>query len=69
MSTNQASMTHAADAHHPQLKPFLLRMFTTTNHKDIGTMYLVFAFLMLLCGGLAAMVIRAELMYPGMQLV
>ncbi len=55
--------------HHPALKPFWQRMFTTTNHKDIGTMYLVFAFLMLLCGGLAAMVIRAELMYPGMQLV
>jgi len=66
---SMSNVAHADHDHHHELKPFLVRMFTTTNHKDIGTMYLVFAFLMLLCGGLAAMVIRAELMYPGMQLV
>lgn len=69
MSHSTAAEGHDDHGHHAPLKPFLLRMFTTTNHKDIGTMYLVFALLMLLCGGLAAMVIRAELMYPGMQLV
>ncbi len=45
------------------------RWLFTTNHKDIGTLYLWFAFIMLLVGGSMAMVIRSELMYPGMQVV
>jgi cytochrome c oxidase subunit I len=40
-----------------------------TNHKDIGTMYLLFSLLMFFVGGTMAMVIRAELFKPGMQLV
>ena len=46
-----------------------LRWITTTNHKDIGTLYLTFSLLMLFVGGGMAMVIRAELFQPGMQLV
>ncbi len=45
------------------------RWVYATNHKDIGTMYLVFACLMFFIGGLMAMVIRAELFKPGLQLV
>ncbi|MGD8524813.1 MAG: cytochrome c oxidase subunit I [Thioalkalispiraceae bacterium] len=45
------------------------RWLFTTNHKDIGTLYLWFAFIMFLLGGSMAMVIRAELMNPGMQYV
>ena len=41
----------------------------TTNHKDIGTMYLVFAGVMFFLGGAMAMVIRAELFQPGLQFV
>src|SRR5262249_54544893 len=40
---------------------------TTTNHKDIGTLYLWFAFTMFLVGGVLAMGIRAELFEPGLQ--
>jgi len=47
----------------------LMRWITTTNHKDIGTMYLLLALLMFFIGGAMAMVIRAELFQPGMQLV
>jgi len=45
------------------------RWLYTTNHKDIGTMYLWFSFAMFLMGGLFALVIRAELFQPGLQLV
>lgn len=47
----------------------LMRWVTTTNHKDIGTLYLWLAFIMLLTGGSMAMVIRAELFQPGLQFV
>jgi cytochrome c oxidase subunit I len=45
------------------------RWLYTTNHKDIGTMYLVFSLTMFFIGGAMAMVIRAELFQPGLQLV
>ena len=41
------------------------RWVFSTNHKDIGTMYLFFALFMLFLGGAMAMVIRAELFSPG----
>jgi cytochrome c oxidase subunit 1 len=47
----------------------LMRWITTTNHKDIGTMYLWFSFAMFLVGGAMSLVIRAELMSPGLQYV
>ena len=57
------------DDHHDHRPSGLMRWVTTTNHKDIGTLYLWFAFIMLLIGGAMAMVIRAELFQPGMQVV
>jgi cytochrome c oxidase subunit 1 len=44
--------------HHPT---GITRWLYTTNHKDIGSMYLWFSFIMFLIGGAMAMVIRAEL--------
>ena len=44
-------------------------MVKATNHKDIGTMYLVFALVMFFVGGAMALVIRAELFEPGLQFV
>ena len=45
----------------------LMRWITTTNHKDIGTLYLWFSFTMFLVGGMLALAIRAELFRPGLQ--
>ncbi|MFC3149690.1 cytochrome c oxidase subunit I [Litoribrevibacter euphylliae] len=57
---------HDAHDHHPK---GLSRWLFTTNHKDIGTMYLVFSFALLFIGGGMAFVIRAELFQPGLQFI
>jgi cytochrome c oxidase subunit I len=67
-------MSHAAthdhhDDHHGAPKNFFQRWCMSTNHKDIGTLYLVFALLMFFIGGSFAMLIRAELAKPGLQLM
>ena len=56
------------DHHHGPAKG-LKRWLFATNHKDIGTMYLWFSFSMFILGGIFAMIIRAELFQPGLQLV
>ena len=70
--THQAHDEHQHDEHgHGDHKPsgFLDRWLFTTNHKDIGTLYLIFSLTMFFIGGAMAMVIRAELFMPGLQLV
>lgn len=57
---------HDSHDHHPK---GLARWLFTTNHKEIGTLYLVFSLVMFFVGGAMALVIRAELFAPGLQLV
>ena len=61
--------SHGHDDHHHGPAKGLTRWLYTTNHKDIGSLYLWFSFAMFLIGGAMAMVIRAELFQPGMQIV
>jgi cytochrome c oxidase subunit 1 len=63
-------MTATTADHHEDHHPTgLTRWLFTTNHKDIGTLYLWFAFAMFIIGGLMALVIRTELFVPGLQVV
>src|SRR5438552_1296116 len=60
---------HGAHDAHAHPTPTGWRRFVySTNHKDIGTMYLVFAIIAGLIGGSLSIVMRLELQNPGMQI-
>jgi cytochrome c oxidase subunit 1 len=62
------SIDHAAhDDHHHGPPAGIMRWIMTTNHKDIGTLYLLFSLTMFFIGGILAMGIRLELFQPGLQ--
>ncbi len=68
MSTVSTTIDHAHDHAHDDHAPHGFRRWLfATNHKDIGTMYLIFSFVSLLAGGVMALGIRLELFQPGLQ--
>ena len=60
-------MSAHAHADHGAPTSFVRRWLYSTNHKDIGTMYLVFAILAAFIGGGLSIYMRMELMEPGVQ--
>src|SRR5436189_1178344 len=69
MATHAATHDDHAHDDHAHDHPTGWRRFVySTNHKDIGTMYLVFAVIAGVIGALMSIAIRVELMYPGVQI-
>ncbi len=55
------------DAHHDHKPGFVARWFFSTNHKDIGTLYIVFSLFAAFVAVAMSMLMRLELAQPGLQ--
>jgi cytochrome c oxidase subunit 1 len=68
MSANHAA-AHHDDHSHDHKMSFFERWFCSTNHKDIGTLYLIFSCFAGLIGGAFSMIMRLQLSHPGMHII
>jgi cytochrome c oxidase subunit I len=59
----------APQTHHGRYPGFATRWLMSTNHKDIGTLYLIFSVCAGIIGGILSVIMRVQLMHPGSQVV
>ncbi|WP_461169977.1 aa3-type cytochrome oxidase subunit I [Arthrobacter sp. Z1-15] len=74
MSTLKYSTDESGTFVPPRVVPLskgrvVVNWITSTDHKTIGYMYLIASFVFFCLGGVMALVIRAELFEPGMQIL
>ena len=69
MSDTATAATHDDHAHHDHKPTGWKRWVYSTNHKDIGTMYITIAVISAILGMGASMAIRLELAVPGIQFI
>src|SRR6202161_2307106 len=65
----QADADHADHGHGHHVPGFFVRWFCSTNHKDIGTLYLIFAIIGGLIGGAVSLIMRIQLSHPGNEFI
>ncbi|MFT4091611.1 MAG: cytochrome c oxidase subunit I [Asticcacaulis sp.] len=68
MATNASVAHDHHDDHDNHTPPFFKRWFYSTNHKDIGLLYIFFSIFAAIIGGGLSGLIRWELYEPGLQL-
>ena len=73
MATTADTFLAHGDVHahedHDHKPSFFSRWFMSTNHKDIGTLYLIFAIFAGIIGGAISGIMRLELDHPGIQVL
>ncbi|MEB2529422.1 cbb3-type cytochrome c oxidase subunit I, partial [Kocuria rosea] len=74
MSTFEYTLEEAGTVAAPRVVPrskgrIVVNWITSTDHKTIGYMYLIASFVFFCFAGVMALIIRAELFEPGMQIL
>ena len=68
-NTHHVTASGHGDHTHDHKPAFFTRWFCSTNHKDIGTLYLVFSVVAGLIGGGFSEWMRLNLQHPGSSYV